>query len=241
MRETGIEETAVVQAEAAATNTQIVLQEADSLAITSDADFQAAAVTLREVKTHWKDLDDQRKELVRPIQESERRINDLFRGPLEYLARAERVLKNKIGAYTEEQERLARLEQARLDEEARVAAQKLADKAERARAAGHYEKAAALEGAADNVVAAEAPPPPKAYGTYTRETWSAVVEDELALIQAVAAGIVPVRAITVNMAFLHQQARSMKADLNYPGVRAKKETPVSASTGIRDQRALPRR
>ena len=238
---TGIEETAVVQAEAAATNTQIVLQEADSLAITSDADFQAAAVTLREVKTHWKDLDDQRKELVRPIQESERRINDLFRGPLEYLARAERVLKDKIGAWTEAEERRRRVEQARLDEEARVAAQKLADKAEKARAAGHYEKAAALEGAADNVVAAEAPPPPKAYGTYTRETWSAVVEDELALIQAVAAGIVPVRAITVNMAFLHQQARSWKADLNYPGVRAKKETGVSASTGIRDQRALPRR
>jgi len=32
-----------------------------------------------------------------------------------------------------------------------------------------------------------------------------------------------------------------KADLNYPGVRAKKEKGVSASTGIRDQRALPRR
>jgi hypothetical protein len=238
---TGIEDKAVVQAEAATTSTELVLREADSLAITSNADFQAAAVTLREVKSHWKDLDDQRKELVRPIQESERRINDLFRGPLEYLARAERVLKDKIGAYKEEQDRLTRLEQARLDEEARVAAQKLADKAEKARQAGHYEKAAALEGAADNVTAAEAPPPPKAYGTYTRETWSAVVEDEVALIQAVAAGTVPSRAITVNMAFLHQQARSMKADLNYPGVRAKKETSVSASTGIRDQHALPRR
>jgi hypothetical protein len=239
--ETGIEETAVVQAEAAATSTELVLREADSLAITSDADFQAAAVTLREVKSHWKDLDDQRKEFVRPIQEAERRINDKFRGPLEYLARAERVLKDKIGAYKEEQDRLAQLEQARLDEEARVAAQKLADKAEKARLAGHYEKAAALEGAADSVAAAEAPPPPKAYGTYTRETWSAVVEDEVALIQAVAAGTVPSRAITVNMAFLHQQARSLKSDLNYPGVRAKKETSVSASTGIRDQRALPRR
>ena len=176
---TGIEDKAVVQAEAAATNTELVLREADSLAITSDADFQAAAVTLREVKTHWKDLDDQRKELVRPIQESERRINDLFRGPLEYLARAERVLKDKIGAYKEEQDRLARLEQARLD--------------------------------------------------------------ELALIQAVAAGMVPIRAITVNLAFLNQMARGLKADLNYPGVRAVKETGVSASTGIRDQRALPRR
>ena len=241
MRETGIEETAVVQAEAAATSTELVLREADSLAITSDADFQAAAVTLREVKSHWKDLDDQRKELVRPIQESERRINDLFRGPLEYLARAERVLKDKIGAYKEEQDRLARLEQARLDEEARKEAERLQKKADRALAAGHIEQAAALEGAADSVVAAEAPPPPKAYGTYTRETWSAVVEDELALIQAVAAGTVPVRAITVNMAFLNQMARGLKADLNYPGVRAKKETAVSASTGIRDQRALPRR
>jgi len=239
--ETGIEETAVVQAEAAATSTELVLREADSLAITSDADFQAAAVTLREVKSHWKDLDDQRKELVRPIQESERRINDLFRGPLDYLARAERVLKDKIGAWTEAENQRRRLEQARLDEEARIESDRLAAEAEEARKAGHYETAVTLEGAADNVKPVAAAEPVKAYGTYTRETWSAVVEDEVALIQAVAAGTVPSRAITVNMAFLHQQARSMKADLNYPGVRAKKETSVSASTGIRNQRALPRR
>jgi len=241
MNETGIEETAVVQAEAAATSTQVVLREAEALEISSDADFQGAAVTLREIKSRWRDLEDERKRILKPLDDSRARIMELFRLPQDYLTRAERVLKDKIGAWTQERERRRREEQARLDELARKEAEKLEQKAEKARQAGHFEKAAALEGAADNVVAAEAPAPPKAYGAYTREVWSAVVEDELALIQAVAAGTVPSRAITVNMAFLNQMARGLKADLNYPGVRAVKETSVSASTGIRDQQALPRR
>jgi len=241
MNETGIEETAVVKAQAASTITNVVLREAEALEISSDADFQGAAVTLREIKSRWRDLEDERKRILKPLDDSRARIMELFRLPQDYLTRAERVLKDKIGAWTEAQERRRREAEAQAAEIARKEAERLQKKADRALAAGHIEQAAALEGAADNVVAAEVPPPPKAYGTYTRETWSAVVEDELALIQAVAAGTVPAVAIQVNMAYLNQRARADKDELRIPGVRAVKETSISASTGIRDQRALPRR
>jgi hypothetical protein len=124
--------------------------------------------------------------------------------------------------FEDEQERIRRAEQARLEEEARKAAEEAA-----------LAQAVALEqnghkAAAEAVIAAPVVAPavyvpkatPTGFGNATRRTWGAEVTDLMALVKAVAAGTVPIQAIEANTVFLGQQARALKSALHYPGVRA---------------------
>ena len=124
--------------------------------------------------------------------------------------------------FEDEQERIRRAEQARLEEEARKAAEEAA-----------LAQAVALEmnghkAAAEAVIAAPVVAPavyvpkttPTGFGNATRRTWGAEVTDLLALVKAVAAGIVPLQAIDANSVFLNQQARALKSALSYPGVKS---------------------
>lgn len=130
----------------------------------------------------------------------------------------------RIGMKTfeDEQERIRRAEQARLEEEARKAAEEAA-----------LAQAVALEmnghkAAAEAVIAAPVVAPavyvqkttPTGFGNATRRTWGAEVTDLMALVKAVAAETVPIQAIEANTVFLGQQARALKSTLQYPGVRA---------------------
>lgn len=64
---------------------------------------------------------------------------------------------------------------------------------------------------------------PKGYGAATQKRWKAQVVDLKALIHAVAEGKVPAAAIVANDVFLGQQARSLRAEMVYPGVRVWEE------------------
>lgn len=124
--------------------------------------------------------------------------------------------------FEDEQERIRRAEQARLEEEARKAAEEAA-----------LAQAVALEmnghkAAAEAVISAPVVAPavyvqkttPTGFGNATRRVWGAEVTDLMALVKAVAAGQVPIQAIEANSVFLNQQARALKSALQYPGVRA---------------------
>jgi hypothetical protein len=132
------------------------------------------------------------------------------------------ALRIGMKTFEDEQERIRRAEQARLEEEARKAAEEAA-----------LAQAVALEQnghkmAAEAVIAAPVVAPavyvpkttPNGFGNATRRTWGAEVTDLMALVKAVAAGTVPIQAIEANTVFLGQQARALKSALQYPGVRA---------------------
>lgn len=131
------------------------------------------------------------------------------------IKQARAFLGPKIIGWRREQERKRQELQRKLDEEAR-----------RREEEERLAQAVALE--AEAVISEPiAPPPvvapsliPKIQGASIRETWSAEVMDLKALVRAVAAGLVPIQAVSANQVFLNQQARAMKRDLNYPGVRA---------------------
>ena len=242
MLSTGIQETEINAAvEASLSKTEIILRQAESLQITTADEFQEAAVALREVASRRRDIDDERKRLVRPLDETRQRIQDLFRPALDGLARAEQLLKGSISRWNAEQDRLRRIAEAAAAEAARKESDRLAALAQRAAAAGKFEKAAALEGAADSVPIAEVAEPPKARGISTRESWKANVVDKGALVQAVADGKVPLDILDVNMSFLNQMARAMKGDLKWPGVEAVREDIVSARSGLPSGDYMPRR
>lgn len=132
------------------------------------------------------------------------------------------TLRLGMKSYEDEQERIRRAEQARLEEEARKAAEEAAlAQAVALEQNGH--KSAAEAVIATPVVAPAVYVPkttPAGFGNATRRTWGAEVTDIMALVKAVADGKVPVQAIEANTVFLNQQARALKAALQYPGVRA---------------------
>ena len=132
------------------------------------------------------------------------------------------TLRLGMKSFEDEQDKIRRVEQARLEEEARKAAEEAA-----------LAKALALEknghkAAAETVIATPVVVPtvyvpkttPTGFGNATRRVWSAEVTDLMALVKAVAAGTVPIQAIEANMVFLNGQSRMLKSALAYPGVRS---------------------
>jgi len=226
-------------AQAAVSGTEIVLRQAQALTITTNENYQGAAQTLREIKTRWKDIEDERKRILFPFDEARKRIMDLFRPAQDNLERAESLLKAGINTWVQEQARLQREAEAAAEELARKEREKLQKRADKALEAGHIEKAAALEGAADNVTAAPVAAPPKAFGVSRRTVYRAELVDKVALIQAVAVGDVEAEALEVNTVYLNRAVQLRKDGLNWPGVKVVKEEVVVAQTGIRDQRGMP--
>ena len=178
----------------------------EMLAIASDE--------LREITGKRKQIEEMRLTLTRPLDESKKRIMDLFRAPTERLEQAEQLLRKGILTY--QQAERAKVDEARREAEAKLAAERAqaeqaAHEAERAEreaqaamrsAATEGERHAAAEAAARAASAREqaqaqielaevAPMPvvaeaPKAAGIGTRQTWKAEVTDLRALVLAAA-------------------------------------------------------
>lgn len=115
---------------------------------------------------------------------------------------------------------------ARIEAEAREAARKLAEEAALKEAEELTAMGATAE--ADRVMGREivvetpliyTPPVAKVEGSSTRENWQAEGTDLMATVKAVAAGTVPLEALTWNTAWLGQRAKQMKGDTKIPGVR----------------------
>lgn len=216
--------------------------------VDSNEAAESAASELSSLKTLQKHLTDDQEAISKRFHGLHKKSLDVYRPLHTKLGQAETKFKGHIVNWQEvERRRLAEeariererveAEQRRLREEAEARAREAEELARLQRTAedtGDVETADALaeqvsqleEAAQEAKVEAEtiptpiAKPLPKLNGVTARENWSAEVTDLMTLVRAVAAGTVPLRAIQPDMTFLGQQARSLKSDLNYPGVRA---------------------
>ena len=109
-----------------------MLAAAQSYAIDCPEMYEAAAEDLKAVKTKWKEIEAKRTEIVKPLNEAVKAVNNLFRAPLDYLTQAEGVLKGALLTYDNEQERIRKAEQARLEAVARAEQARLRAEAEAA-------------------------------------------------------------------------------------------------------------
>ena len=188
------------------------------LIISNQGDYEVASTVLSEVKNRYKELDTQRKEITKPIDTAKKAVMELFRSPLELLEKAESKIKGLMINYTNEQERKAREEQARLQRlaDAEAAKQKkiLDEKIARAEAAGKAEKAELLAQEKENIAPIIAPvvapqiETPK--GVSYRDNWTAEVID---------INLIPREYLVVNMQALNAVAKSTKGTLTIPGVK----------------------
>lgn len=230
---------------------------AQAYQITDVTMYQLAAGDLKNIKARYKELDEERKSITKPLDEAKTKIMDLYRRPLEKLAQAETIIKDALGEYDDKQEELRKAEEERLRqaqkfmqdvtdayaENARIDA----ERAQAAAAAATPEQAeqaqAAVAAAAERLehaqveqtVVATAPTPivatttPKVSGISRKTTWKGEITDKMALIKAVAEGKAPATLVDINESVLNQMARAMKDTMNYPGVKAVEEKSIASS------------
>jgi hypothetical protein len=222
-----------------------IIADAQAIVVKTAPEYRAAGEILKRIKAAQKKLADRKDALVRPINQGLKAIRELFRDPEISLELAEGLVKRQMLAFDDEQERLRREAQRKLDEKARAEqerknaqAQKAAADAEAARASGDVGKAERLQershALADQAAAVVAPvvqrDSPRVPGVVPRETWSAVVTDLPALVKAIAEEKVPITAVLANMPFLNNQARALKRELRYPGVTAVVDKGIAAGS-----------
>lgn len=215
-----------VEAEMAAETALAISQQATALVITSEPEYLAAAETVKELKARAKAIEEKRIELTAPLNQSLRRINELFKTPhATILAAVDRIGRAMIG-YQDAQRR-AKQEAERLAQEAarkeqqRIEALAM-ERAARAEAKGDTAKAEAILDAIPFVVPPQVvavPEVPKIAGLAPRSYWKAEVVDFAALVTACASGDVPLEAVLPNEKLLGQTARALKGALRWPGVR----------------------
>lgn len=137
--------------------------------------------------------------------------------------RAERILGPALDSYLAEKERARRAEEDRINRE-------LKEKADAAKLAaaveleqqGQQQEAEEVFNAPSMAPTAVLPKStPKVAGLTPSKLWYAEVADKMALIKAVAAGLVDMEALDVNMPFFNSKATKQKEAFNYPGVVAK--------------------
>jgi hypothetical protein len=117
--------------------------------IDSTEAYGLAADELKAIKVRANTIEEQRTAITGPINKALKAVNDLFRGPGELLAQAEKMLKGKMVAWDQEQQRLARIEREKAEAIAAAERKKLEDEAAARQAEAYAQAAAAAKAAAE--------------------------------------------------------------------------------------------
>ena len=189
----------------------------DVVSITSSDEYVEAGEHLKAIKTRQRELDELRKTMTRPLDESKRAIMALFDPALTRYANRELALKNAVKEWTEHVERDRRQLEARLRDDQIAEASRIEARAERLRERGKEEQAIALLDSIPGVpmVVADAE---RVSGITLRGIWKAEVVDLFALLNY----CIEHRSVDLmlpNMSALASIARSTRGTVKIPGVR----------------------
>jgi DNA repair exonuclease SbcCD ATPase subunit len=204
-----------------------LFEQCNKIIISDQDQYEQAAGLLKIVKSRYKEVDTQRKDITSPIDEAKKRIMALFKPPLEYLEKGESIIKSTMTKYVSDCERKAAEERRKLEEAARKQAEeekkKLEKKIERAELSGKEEKVEELKEQLESVVPVIVPEiapqvqTPK--GVSFREKWSAIVID---------VNLLPREYLIPNMEALNKVAQGTKGTIQIPGVKFEMEKILSS-------------
>lgn len=204
----------------------VMLKQAEAVVILTQEHYEGANGVLKTVKGKYRELDSIRKTITKPLDEAKRAVMDLFRNPLETLSKAESIIKRAMITYSDEQDRIRREEQRKLEAKARAEEERkrkdIEERAKKWAAKGNEAKAEELLDQAEDVhveAPVIAPSIEKPKGVSYREQWSAIVTDEAQ---------VPREYLTVNIQALNKVAQATKGALKIPGVEFKMEKILSS-------------
>lgn len=192
-----------------------------------------------------KELNETRLSLTRPLDESKKRIMELFAAPIATAQSAVDQLKRNLLAWNQKEaariaaeREAAEAERRREEEEARKQAAALEAQKQEAIATGDAdlldeleEKSMIVEKAASAVLFA---PPVMQHtaavsGASIRKKYKAEVVDLMALVKAVAAGRASIDLLEANMSVLNKRAGALGAEMKIDGVRVYEEQSIAAT------------
>lgn len=206
-------------------------EEAKAIIVTDDISFQKASRVLLTIKDLRKEINATFDPIIKKQFEAHREAVAQKKKVDAPLIEAENIIKPRIAAYHDEQERQRREEEFRLQEEARKKAEEeqLSD-AVAAEQAGMSDVAESIMDEAPYTPTVVVPQKStaKVDGVSFRESYKAQVFDIKALCRAVVEGKVPANVVMPDMTVLNGLARSLKGQLSYPGVKVVCEKVVAA-------------
>lgn len=91
-----------------------MLNSAAGIIVANDDDYQDASGLLANIKAAFKRLEQERKRITAPLDDAKRSVMDLFRGPTDALAEAEKTIKKRMAAYALDKEQERREREVRL-------------------------------------------------------------------------------------------------------------------------------
>ena len=187
-----------------------------TLKIESQLSYEAAADRLKQVKELFKIVEEARKKITKPLDEAKAAVMALFNPVTTRLENSERHIKGLMSTYVNEQEKIRKAEQDKLDREAKEKQAKEKDRLERqakkAEEKGDTTKAETIRERAQEVhieAPTVAPKVQQAAGVSMRKDWKARVID---------INKVPREYMIVNETALNNVASSTKGSLSIPGV-----------------------
>jgi len=167
--------------------------------------YQEAGNWLKQIKAKAKELDDLRKSMTKPLDDSKKAIMAFFKPPIDRLSTAETSIKRAMVSYMqiEEKKRAAAEEKLRREQE------RLLERAEAAASAGKDKAADRLEERAELMSTTVAPTVQKVDGIQFRKVWRFNIVNEK---------LVPREYLIVDEKKLGEIARTEKEGANVPGV-----------------------
>ena len=211
------------EAEEQANGASRALAFANEIVVDSQEKYELAGGAVRRTAALAKEMDAKRKEMTKPLDDAKKRIMDFFRGPLETLDQAGKVIERKMLAWKAEQDRIRREAEAAAAEAQRKEREKLQRQADAAAKKGQEEKAAALQAAAQAAPVAPviAVPEAKADGISTRAVWKWEVVDRNAI---------PREFLIVDEKTVGAVVRARGGDTNIAGIRVWAEETIVKRT-----------
>lgn len=187
---------------------------------------------LKMLKTIIKKAEDDRKAIVKPINDSVKLINVKYKEITNPVDQAIKDLTKKLTDYKLEQQRIARekeeAERQKREAKALEEAAKLEAQGKDGAAEELVEAAEKASETTQNEVNKSTVRSDLGAVTTMKDNWSANLVDIRLLCQAIAKGDVPAEYVMANMPALNKLAKAQKDDMNIPGVEAV-NNPVLAS------------
>jgi hypothetical protein len=204
--------------------------QAKALKIVDDATLKAGNELLLNIKDLRKKIQDTFRPICEAAHDAHRRAVAAQKDAEAPLIEAEGIVKPAISRYVAEEDRKRReAEEAARKEADRIAQEEALKAAVAAEEAGATpEEVNAIAETPAFIPVVPPPPAPKLSGVSIRKVAKFEVVNFRALVQAVAAGQVPIEALQPNDTVIGQQARSLRTSLRWPGVRVWEEDSVAA-------------
>ena len=203
-------------------NSQEVFESAKKVVVKDQVSYEYQAGSLRNIKTQWSEIENKRKELVKPFQLAVKKLNDFFSVPLNQLKTAENLIKQALITYIDLKEKERIEEEMKLRAAAEKETAKLEKKADRLEEKGQTEKAEEIRLDAKSIpIPVVAKKVEKIKGVSFKEIWKFEIIDLDKL---------PRKYLLPDLKTLGEIARSTKGKVTIPGVRIYSDKTVAGST-----------